>query len=176
MGANNEQELQDMIKGSMQSAINFLMDEIIEKNRDAIERFIYSGSFSDYGGEYDGGYQQTGEFKEAWSAKEESYGNIGGAEFYYDKNEIITFGRPNLSPPQHESLYGQNMAEYLADLIYQGHGGAWSMPARNAFEQLDKTILTKSKFRELFQEGMTRAGIKWKRSNGSPVKTEFNKL
>lgn len=184
MPASNEKELRDMIAPQMQEAVESLIDEIIEKNIDIIERVVYDYNYSsgnyedyDYGGEYGGEYQRTGEFKEAWSMKTDGhstwgYKEIAGADFTYDPDKIYTFDRPNNSPPRHQSIDNKPVNEYLADLIYQGHGGIWNMPKRNAFESLEKW-LTKSQFRLLFQDGMTRAGIQWKKSAGGIIRRKL---
>ena len=73
---------------------------------------------------------------------------------------------------QHASLVtGEDFREYLADVIYNGFkdklfGGGWWSNGRNAFKVLQQW-LTNSQFRQLFEEGMTKAGIPWSKSVGA---------
>lgn len=175
---NNEQELKNIFLPKIKEAVDYIMDKIWKENKDLIQSMVYDVYEPSV-------YNRTGEFKEAWDTKVNTKGNHIEGEFYYDWNKL-TPGDDDPESPR----YGQHvsaidrflMTEYLAEVIYQGlagpafghgvHSGKWT-EKRNAWEALDKW-LSNRQLRSIFEEGMTKAGIPWKRNKAS-IKAEKNK-
>ena len=167
---NNSNELQSIFLPKLKDAVDYVVQKIWNENRELIRVLVYE-SYNPTR------YNRTGEFKEAWNTKTDIIGNHIEGEFYYDW-EKLTPGDDDPESPR----YGQHvsaidrflMTEYLAEVIYQGlagpafgHGvrfGKWT-EKRDAWSALDKW-LTNTQFRKIFEEGMNKAGIPWKRNIG----------
>ena len=148
--ASNDAELRNMIIPAFQSITNDMMTDVLVKNRKEVESTVYSSAW-----EY-----ATGEFKEAWDTTQESIGDAGSG-FDYDPSQINV-----IDPPVHAAVAdgngfsrGDSSAEYLADLIYLGHGGIWHKRGRNAFNKVDKWF-NEGKVRKLFKRGLKANGFK----------------
>lgn len=166
--ATNSEELKHMVSPKMQNAVETLIEYFIEQNREAIEERVYSRPESD-------AYDRTYEFLDAFSFMpvNEAYdGDIGGAAFSYDRSKIHT-----IHFPYHEGTgSGKTQVDgYLIDLIYKGHGGIWNVEARNAYNDLMRS-LTKPQVKMLFEAAMSKAGIPWKRSTGGITKSDVKTL
>lgn len=174
----NESQLISIFVPKLKEAVDYIVQKIWNENKELIQMIVYDSYEPSR-------YNRTGEFKEAWNTKVNTQGNHIEGEFYYDWNKL-TPGDDDPESPR----YGQHvsaidrflMTEYLIEVIYQGlagpafgHGvqtGTWANK-RDAWSALDKW-LTKDTFRRIFEEGMTKAGISWKRNKGG-VKVEKNK-
>lgn len=151
----NEAELKRLLLNSLNEVVKYVLENIDEENVKAIDAVIY--------GSYDPvQYNRTYEFREAW--RQESSVSVSGSivkgKYSFDGSRL----KPNPVLAQHASLVdGTPFQVYLADVIYQGTAGilfgnpSWAQN-RNAYDVLDKW-LNKTKFRELFEEGMNRAGL-----------------
>lgn len=166
----SEAQLVNIFVPKLKEAVNYIVQKIWNENRELVRLIVYESY-------HPSRYNRTGEFKEAWDTKVDAKGNHINGEFYYDWSKL-TPGDDDPESPR----YGQHvsaidrflMTEYLAEVIYQGkagpafgHGvqtGAWAQK-RDAWTALDKW-LTNSTFRKIFEEGMTKAGIPWKKSIG----------
>lgn len=155
----NEAQMKEAILPLLQKAVNYVIDEIFKENNKDVLDVVYGGYSPTF-------YDRTEEFAGAWTVDEGGYGGDVGGEFRYAPEYIGTG-----PAPYHASVVdGESSREYLADILYYGsrsmlfgHGG-WT-GKRNAFKVLDKW-LTNSRFRQLFETGMSKAGIPWKRSTG----------
>ena len=152
----------------LKEAVDYVIQKVWNENRDLIRVLVYE-SYTPIE------YQRTGEFKEAWDTEVHSASNYIEGEFKYNPNLLTV----NLDLWQHGSNYWQEPStQYLADIIYQGMvgnffgEGPWT-EKRDAWTALDKW-LTNTQFRKIFEEGMTKAGIPWKKNKGS-ITVEKNK-
>lgn len=166
----NEAQLTSIFVPKLKEAVDYIVQKIWNENRELIRLIVYEAYQPSR-------YNRTGEFKEAWDTKVNTKGNHIEGEFYYDWNQL-TPGDDDPESPR----YGQHvsaidrflMTEYLAEVIYQGkagpafgHGvqtGPWA-DKRDVWSALDKW-LSNATFRRIFEEGMTKAGIPWKKSIG----------
>lgn len=166
----NEQELINVIVPKLKEAVNYIVQKILEENQELIKTLIYE-SYTPVE------YERTGEFKEAWNTSVKSQGRNIEGEFKYNPTNM-SFGDNG----QHSSLVnGTDVREYLANIIYEGLSGAiyqkgyaknferfsgelWT-EKRDVWAQLNKW-LSDSQFRKIFEEGMTKAGISWKKNTG----------
>ena len=166
----NESQLSSIFVPKLKEAVDYIVQKIWNENRELIRLIVYEAYQPSR-------YNRTGEFKEAWDTKVNTKGNHIEGEFYYDWNKL-TPGDDDPESPR----YGQHvsaidrflMTEYLAEVIYQGkagpafgngvHTGAWA-DKRDVWATLDKW-LSNTTFRRIFEEGMTKAGIPWKKSIG----------
>lgn len=155
--ASNDAELKGMIIPAFQSITDDMMFEVLVRNRKEVESTVYSTAW-----EY-----ATGEFKEAWKTTQEKVGEAGSG-FDYDPSQINV-----VSPPIHAAVAdgsgfseGDSSAEYLADLIYLGHGGIWHNRGRNAFDKLDKWF-NEAKVCKLFKRGLKANNFKVTEEGGA---------
>ena len=172
----NEAQLSNIFVPKLKEAVNYVVQKIWNENRALIEQLVYEVQGQGYYGgasaytenpNIDKKYQRTGQFKEAWDTSVKSMGNYIEGEFKYDSRVMEV----NSALGQHASVItGEPSTTYLADIIYQGLAGHifgtgyWTQK-RDAWSALDKW-LTNSTFRKIFEEGMTKAGIPWKKSIG----------
>lgn len=166
----NESQLTSIFVPKLKEAVDYIVQKIWNENRELIRLIVYEAYQPSR-------YNRTGEFKEAWDTKVNAKGNHIEGEFYYDWNKL-TPGDDDPESPR----YGQHvsaidrflMTEYLAEVIYQGKAGPafgrgvqtgpW-VDKRDVWSVLDKW-LSNATFRRIFEEGMTKAGIPWKKSIG----------
>lgn len=160
----NQEELENIIGEAMSRVVSIVIQNLLIENEGFVMQDVYgypTGSF----------YERTGEFLHAFS---ETYGDgsgIASGALDYDPSKITT-----TTPPQHASVVdGESSTDDLADIIYQGNGGIWHMPPRNAYKDLNKW-LTKTVMRGLFESAMNQAGVPYKRSTGGIEKEEHDKL
>ena len=157
----NDNHFYEIFVPKLKEAINYVLENITEENIKAIDAMIYTSNSPDV-------YNRTYEFREAWDKTTASSGNTATGSFFYEPSKMSI----NPEDGQHASLVtGEDFREYLADVIYNGFndklfGGGWWSNGRNAFKVLQQW-LTNSQFRQLFEEGMTKAGIPWSKSVGA---------
>ena len=170
--ARNDSQLKRMFVPKIREAVDLLVQKIWNENRELVRKIVYE-SYSPTK------YNRTGEFKEAWDTDTTQNlftGKVQGS-FFYDPEKLTPGDNDPESPRygQHVSAIDRMlMTTYLAEVIYQGksgpafghgvHTGAWA-DKRDAWSALDKW-LSNSTFRKIFEEGMTKAGIPWKKSIG----------
>lgn len=156
----NEAQLINIFIPKLKKAVEYVVQKIWNENRELIRVLVYES--------YDPvKYERTGEFKEAWDTSVKSLGKHIEGEFKYDSRIMEV----NSTLGQHASIItGEPSVAYLADIIYQGTAGhifgegPWTKK-RDVWSTLD-SWLTNEKFRKIFEEGMTKAGIPWKKSIG----------
>lgn len=158
----NEEQLRSEIAKNLTAASLSTMEEtkkVLQKN---IVIDVYGGySPSEYG--------RTFEFLEAWETEEGGASGVAPAQMHYEPEFITT-----VSPPQHASIIdGSSVVAVLADWIFHGHDGglfpgAWSA-ARDAWKSMDKEI-TNTKFRSMYESGLNKTKMPWKRSTGAVIK------
>lgn len=153
MGAANDFQLRAMLEPALQKAVDYVTEKIWEENQEIVERVIYDAGSPSM-------YSRTYTFKEAWDHKSGGGGTIS-SEFMYAPE--------NLS--YHPSVItGEDIRDELADIIFNGLAGHifgtgfWTNK-RNSFEALQKEI-GKSKIRKYFEDGMSAAGLTWRRRTG----------
>ena len=129
----------------------YVADKLIELNKDTIQEVVYDVYEPTV-------YQRSPEpfsFKNAWDKEVKSSRQTVEIKMYYAPEKM----------GEHTSIYGEDIRDILADIIYQGlagnspfnNGGAWTRP-RDAFSKLgDK--LGKSELDNLIKEGMNQAGL-----------------
>lgn len=171
--AKNNQELEHMLMPLLEKAINYVVQKIMEENKEIIEQVVYNSYSPNI-------YDRTGEFKEAWDIETKTYGNKvqGTFKFAPDKMSVGSGG-------QHSSIFdGSDIRPYLAEIIYQGLSGdfglgeanrsgkyyaknnplfaneAWAKK-RDAWKELNNKIGIR-KIKQYFEEGMRRNGLNFK--------------
>lgn len=161
MAFSNDSELSNAITGGLVVAVKHVVDTILEENDQTILDVVYS-SYSP------STYIRTGNFQNAWETRASGGGKSAEGEFYFEPNKIA----PNVGvdPHQHADIGGASVAEYMADIIYEGGMGCIYRPTnRDAWKVLDKW-LTNTRFRQIFEEGLSKSGLDWKRSTGAVTK------
>lgn len=166
----NEAQLMNIFVPKLKEAVDYVVQKIWNENRELIRIIVYESYQPSR-------YNRTGEFKEAWNTKVNAKGRHIEGEFYYDWGKLTPGDDDPESPRYGQHVSGIDrflMTEYLADVIYQGlagpafghgiHSGPWT-EKRDVWATLDKW-LSNSTFRRIFEEGMTKAGIPWKKSIG----------
>ena len=158
-----ESELRSAIKHGLTIAVQSTVNEIHEQNEQFIEEVVYDA----YGPSW---YDRTGDFGNSWATRVGVAGSFVGGEFYY-KPEM------NVSSPeegQHISVIdGQIVVSAMPDIIYQGAMGCIYRPTkRNAWRTLDH-FLSKTMMRSIFETGLTRSGMPWKRDRGGISVTKW---
>lgn len=161
MSFTNEKELYDAIIKSLSAASLNTMEQARSMLQVHIENVVYNSYVPEV-------YNDTFEFLDAWDVQ--SGGGAGGASMYYEPSFIST-----VSPPYHASVItGEGVTEALADWIFEGNSGGifgnggWNS-SRDAWKALDKEM-TNTKFRSMYENGMSSVGIPWKRSAGAVIK------
>ena len=169
-GITNDAQLQEAIIADMKNVVDYVVQKIWNDNRELIRQIIYEGYQPEV-------YDRTGEFKEAWDTDVKTLHNYVQGEFKYD-SRLLTVNEDN---GQHSSLVdGTPMTKYLAEVIYEGLSGAIYEPGyaknssrfkgqewtnkRDAWYALLKWF-SKSKLRQLFEEGMRKEGLDFIKHN-----------
>lgn len=156
----NPTQLNNVFVPKLKQAVDYVVQKIWNENRELVRLIVYESYQPSM-------YERTGEFKEAWDTSVKSLGSYIEGEFKYDPKTMVA----NPALGQHASVVtGEPSASYLADIIYQGLAGhifgtGYWTKKRDAWSALDKW-LTNNTFRKIFEEGMTKAGIPWKKSIG----------
>lgn len=155
----NEAQMRSLISGKLQVAVNYVLQQIFDENNKDVLEIVYQS--------YSGSYPRTGEFANAWEVVEGGFGDAGG-EFRFASHKLSASPKAsNEDYPIHADVHGNSVTEYMADILYQGGMGCIYRPTnRNAYKVLD-TWLSNTRFRKIFEDGMTAAGIPWKRSTGA---------
>lgn len=158
---SNDAELSDAISGRLVTTVKHVVDAILEENDQTILDIVYS-SYSP------STYIRTGNFQKAWETKAHGGGKSAEGEFYFEPDKIVS--NVGVDPHQHADIDGTSVAEYMADIIYEGGMGCIYRPTnRDAWKVLDKW-LTNTRFRQIFEEGLSKSGLEWKRSTGAIIK------
>lgn len=158
-----ESELRSAIKHGLTIAVQSTVDEIHEQNEQFIEEVVYDAYSPSW-------YDRTGGFGNSWATRVGVAGSFVGGEFYYKPDM-------NVSSPeegQHISVIdGQIVVNAMPDIIYQGAMGCIRRPTkRDAWKTLDK-FLTKTMMRSIFETGLSRSGMPWKRDRGGISVTKW---
>lgn len=169
----NEIQIRSTIIPQLRNAARYVADELYKRNKELVESIVYA-SYTPIE------YVRSGQFKEAWETKDYITANNDGvvAEFSYDPSKL-SIGAGG----QHSSLNpneDRDVTPYLAEIIYDGLSGAIYEPGyakdssrfkgqtwankRDVWYALLKWF-NKSKLKQLFEEGMRREGINFKRHN-----------
>lgn len=167
----NNSELQRALLRQLEQAVDYVVQKIWNENREIIRHVVYESYQPEV-------YKRTDEFRNAW--RTETNTSISGSKttghFSYDPSKLT----PNADLGQHASLAnGKPMQTYLAEIIYEGMAGAiygkgyasdsrfagqaWT-EKRNAWVELEKW-LGKENLKKLFEDGMDKAGLNYKRHN-----------
>ena len=169
-GITNNNALQAAVVADLKNVVDYVVQKLWEENQELVQKIVYDGYQPEE-------YERTNEFKEAWNTEVKTLNNFVQGEFKYD-SRLLTVDTDN---GQHSSLVdGTPMTEYLAEVIYDGLSGAIYEPGyaknssrfkgqpwankRDVWSALLKWF-NKTKLRQLFEEGMRREGINFKRHN-----------
>ena len=169
-GITNNNALQAAVVADLKNVVDYVVQKLWEENRDLVQKIVYDGYQPEE-------YERTNEFKEAWNTDVKTLNSFIQGEFKYD-SRLLTVNADN---GQHSSLAdGAPMTEYLAEVIYDGLSGAIYEPGyaknssrfkgqpwankRDVWSALLKWF-NKTKLRQLFEEGMRKEGINFKRHN-----------
>lgn len=156
---NNDEELSEAATDGLDQAMNYMMGELLIENEKKVQKTVYDAYSPDV-------YKRTDDFKLAWDIDHSKSGKSVEGEFYFEPSNLSV----NPSELQHTDIYGDSVADEMADLIYQSGPGLFHRPTkRNAWKKTDKWF-SKNKITELYQRGMKRAGLPIKKSSGDPVK------
>lgn len=160
MSFKTEAELRQAMSSALSGSSLYTMEETVTMLQNHIENVVYGA----YSPEV---YGDTFEFLDAWETQSQG----AGAEMHYEPDYL------SIAAPVHASVVtGAGVASVLADWIFQGNSGGlfgnggWNS-SRDAWKALDKEM-TNSKFRSMYESGMTAVGIPWKRSGGAVIKTK----
>lgn len=160
---SNEAELKALAIRGMKSALDDMLDVVLDENEVRIRSNVYD-VYQPI--EYD----RTDEFEYAWSKKSESHIDSVEGETYFDPSKLT----PNPFALQHTDIYAQSQTEEMADFIYTSAAGLFPRPTkRNAWKKLDRWF-SENKIRELYQRGLKRAGIPVIKSSGGITKQSSN--
>ena len=169
-GITNNNALQAAVVADLKNVVDYVVQKLWEENRDLVQKIVYDGYQPEE-------YERTNEFKEAWNTEVKTLNNFVQGEFKYDSRRLTV----DADNGQHSSLVdGTPMTEYLAEVIYDGLSGAIYEPGyaknssrfkgqswankRDVWSALLKWF-NKTKLKQLFEEGMRREGINFKRHN-----------
>ena len=160
---NEEQLRNEIIKNLTTASISSMEDtkKVLQKNI----------AIDVYGGYSPQVYPRTIEFLEAWETEGGGADGVAPAQMHYEPEFITT-----VSPPQHASVItGASVVGILPDWIFSGHDpgifpGGWS-GARDAWKHMDKEI-TNTVFRNMYESGLSKTPMPWKRSTGAVIKTK----
>lgn len=150
--ANNENELNQMISDGMDDVLHDLAEDLLKNYKSIIEEVVYGYS--------QGVYERTGEFLNAFEILDENSKeiSIGYNPDLIHNNMGEPIGGYYYSPYHQSVTSGDSSADYLIDIIYQGNGGLWDMPPRDAGSEFEKW-LSKQRMSKSFKRFMRRNGI-----------------
>lgn len=172
----NDAQVQATFVPLIKNAVDYVIQKLWNENRELVRKLVYDAYQPEQ-------YQRTGEFKEAWDTDVKSKQNLVEGKFAYDPRLLTVDGE------HHGSIIdGQPMTTYLAEVIYEGLAGdiyqggyakdnpafageAWAKK-RDVWTALNKWF-TKTKLRELFEEGMRQQGLTVQRHNVGITRTEY---
>ena len=157
MSFTSEEELKSKIMSGLTIAVKSTVDEIHEQNENFIDEVVYDSYNPTW-------YNRTGNFGNAWDTTIGSAGNYVEGKFYYNPNEMMV-GSPE--DGVHVSVIsGAPQTQNMPDIIYQGGMGCIQRPTkRDAWKALD-TFLTNTMIRSIFEAGLNKSGLPWKRNRG----------
>lgn len=165
MAATNEAELRSQLSGAVQSAVDYMMGELLKENENKIETTVYDAYSPSW-------YNRTADFWVAWDVEaDDGIGDLAGGKFEF-KPERLSIGLQE--DGQHASIVDGRAFTYLADVIYQGYDmprNGVHIPKRDAFKKLDRWF-SERQIVILFNRGLKKAGAKVKKKGGA-TKTEI---
>lgn len=163
MSFTTESELRSAIKKGLTTAVQTTVDEIHEQNEHFIDEVVYDVYSPSW-------YDRTGDFGNSWATKVGSAGSFVEGEFYFKPNMNVS----SQEEGQHVSVVdGSVVVNAMPEIIYQGGMGCIYRPTkRNAWKALDG-FLSKSMMRSIFEMGLSRSGMPWKRSSGGISVTKW---
>lgn len=169
----NEKELLEAIMPSLKQVVNYVMEQMLKKHKEAIRQIVYNSYRPKI-------YERTGEFNKAWDTSVEngSAKNEVQGKMFYDPDSM-TVGQPStiIGTPEYgrhaSAIDNLDVRPYLAEIIYEGlsgpafgHGvtsGQWHKK-RDAWERLLKEI-GESQVDKWIREGCNKAGLRVERRN-----------
>lgn len=163
--AKNDAELVGELLPALKQAAEYAAEEILKLNEQKIKTWVYNKYKPVV-------YQRTGGFERAWNthgASMKTQGATGEVKASMDYEPKNTDKHPSI-------VDGHDVSDILADIIYQGLAGhifgdgAWTQ-ARDAFAQLDKTLGKQYSLAKYIENGMRKAGLKFKINDRNFKKT-----
>lgn len=158
MSFTSEEELKTQIISGLKIAVNSTVNEIHEQNENFIDEVVYDSYNPSW-------YNRTGNFRNAWDTTVGTAGSYVEGKFYYNSNEMVVGTEED---GVHVSVVdGSPQTQNMPWIIYQGGMGCIQRPTgRNAWKALD-SFLTNSMMRSIFESGLNKSGLPWKRSRGA---------
>lgn len=161
----NEEQLRKEIIRNLNVASMSAMESTKEKLQENINEVVYGRGAGSV-------YERTNEFYIAWETEEGGADGVAPAQMHYEPDFITT-----IAAPIHASVKtNQSVAVVLADWLFLGHdpgcfpyGNWWG--ARDAWSKTDKEI-TNTVFRGMYESGLNKTPMPWKRSTGAVIKTK----
>jgi len=163
MSFYNETELQSAISKGLVIAVEHTVNQFLKYNKEFIEGYVY-GVYSP------SWYSRTRDFFNAWKTEVSGGGSSVKGEMAYDSGRI---GVGAQDEGQHVSVVtGQSQAENMPELLYQsGMGCIYRPTGRDAWKKLD-IYLSNSTVRSIFEAGLSKSGMPWKRKSGAITVTK----
>lgn len=158
MSFTSEEELKKAILPGLKIAVESTIEEIHDENEHFIEDVVYDSYNPSW-------YDRTGNFGNAWDTTVGSAGNYIEGKFYYNSNEMMV---GTTEDGIHVSVVtGEPVVGYMPELIYQSRMGCIQRPTkRDAWKALDH-FLSNSMMRSIFESGLRKSGLPWKRNRGA---------
>lgn len=166
MAFTSEGELRSAIMKGLTVAVQTTIDEIHKHNEEFIEDVVYNSYNPSW-------YERTGNFGNSWATRMGSAGSSIEGEFYYKPEMNVS----SQEEGQHISVVdGQVVVGVMPDIIYQGAMGCIRRPTnRDAWKTLDH-FLNKTMMRSIFEAGLMRSGLPWKRNHGRITVRKWRRL
>lgn len=163
MSFTSESELRSAIRQGILIAVETTVNEIHKQNEQFIEEVVYDTYSPSW-------YDRTGGFGNSWATRVGSAGSFVEGEFYYSPDMNVS----SQEEGQHISVVdGQVVVNAMPDIIYQGAMGCIRRPIkRDAWKTLDH-FLSKTMMRSIFETGLSRSGMPWKRDRGGISVTKW---
>lgn len=167
VGMRNRTEFIAGVGPAFDKALDYVMEQIMEQNRLAINKKIYHAH------KKNGMYQRTGEFRDvAWDSTTDPNetgvdlhdGDTSAAMFGFLHPEDMTEDEDTATHSSPDWAKIADVRPYLAEIIYEGKSGPlfgeghWRQ-SRDAFEELLKRIGGKDKIIAWFKTGLRKQGI-----------------
>lgn len=155
---------EEELRKAMSEALSGASLHTMEETKSMLQVHIDEEVYGNYSPEV---YPRSEEFSEAWETESQGV----GAEMHYEPDYL------SVAAPVHASiLTGAGVTSVLADWIFEGNSGGlfgnggWNR-SRDAWKALDKEM-TNTRFRRMYEAGMSSQNIPWKRSGGAVIKTK----
>lgn len=180
---NNNDALRRELKKDLQKVVDYVVQKIWNENREIIRHTVYLAGTPTT-------YNRTMQFLEAWDTISSwRVGHTaGGADargtFYYKPSEMHSDSQNGINPNsysfgQHIGIAGkyrgEDSAEYLAEIIYEGISGNsawgdrshWSHRKRDAYQDLIDRIGRRN-LKNWIMDGMRHVGLSFL-SHNAPI-------